>query len=257
MSKKDNETALATVGEKKKGLSLEAIASIYNEDLDEGMDGVVVRLPQYKIIRESGQFLTPEGTCFKDLIGVIVDSHLSFGYWENKDDKRPTCFSFDGKVPSEGVEHPLSPKCISCPMNQFGSAKEGRGKACKNMRRLVILLDGEQFPIRLTLPPTSLKPYDEYVCRLRTKGLPPNAVMTNLSLGMTTTPEGYKVAIASFKTEMTLSPEDYLEYRKLKELVKERRQEAIIEDEYETDESSAVLAEEEASGEYEGRDTPF
>ena len=47
--------------------------------------------------------------------------------------------------------------------NQFGSAAEGNGKACKNMRVLYLLRSGEFMPLQVTLPPTSLKPFREFM----------------------------------------------------------------------------------------------
>lgn len=48
-------------------------------------------------------------------------------------------------------------------MNVFGSATEGKGKACKNMRTLYFLRSGEFIPLQLNLPPTSLKPFRQFI----------------------------------------------------------------------------------------------
>jgi len=213
------------------------LQKLYTEDLRDGMEDVVPRLPQFKIMRESAQFEDPEGEMVKELVGVIIDSHLSFAYWDDKDNNMPVCYSYDGKEPDESVQKPIHSKCISCPMNQWGSAEEGKGKgkACKNMRRMALIVEGESFPSRLTLPPTSLVSYDEYASRLRTKNLPPNAVVTKISLEKKTTPEGYKVSIAIFSAERVLTPQEYLALRKFKEIVHERRNEEIVEEEYSKD----------------------
>ena len=50
-----------------------------------------------------------------------------------------------------------------CGMNQYGTAPEGRGKACKNMRMLYLLQSGESIPIQISLPPTSLKPFKTFI----------------------------------------------------------------------------------------------
>src|SRR5690606_25613194 len=61
----------------------------------------------------------------------------------------PICYAFgdpdsddpEGTMrPHEEAEDPQSDACADCPMNQFGSAPEGRGKACKNTRRLAVML---------------------------------------------------------------------------------------------------------------------
>lgn len=54
--------------------------------------------------------------------------------------------------------------CQLCEMNQYGTDQSGgKGKACKNMRTLYILRSGEAMPIQLSLPPTSLSPFSEFV----------------------------------------------------------------------------------------------
>lgn len=79
---------------------------------------------------------------------------------------------------------PQSNSCLDCPHNQFGSGRTGTGKACTNRRRLYMLLAGtygmtqqglqlnpytepshyETTPfLQMTLPPTTLKGWGEYV----------------------------------------------------------------------------------------------
>ena len=51
-------------------------------------------------------------------------------------------------------------------MNRFGSAPDGsKGKACKNMRVLYLLRSGEYMPLQVNLPPTSIKPFKEFLNR--------------------------------------------------------------------------------------------
>ena len=51
-------------------------------------------------------------------------------------------------------------------MNAYGSAKDGgRGKACKNMRQLYLLRSGEYMPLLVSLPPTSIRPFKEFLNR--------------------------------------------------------------------------------------------
>ena len=47
--------------------------------------------------------------------------------------------------------------------NRFGSDPKGNGKACKNMRMLYLLRSGEMLPIQVSLPPTSIRPYTNFV----------------------------------------------------------------------------------------------
>lgn len=71
----------------------------------------------------------------------------------------PLCSSVDGKT---GYGAPGG-ACAVCALNQYGSVEKGKGKACKNMRSLYILRSGEFMPLLLSLPPTSLRPYSDFI----------------------------------------------------------------------------------------------
>ena len=118
------------------------------------------------------------------LTGVIVHHHPVNVYWEHDFDGAgglPDCSSPDGK-------HGLNAKtgevldCASCPYNQFGSGK-GNSKACKNTHRVYLLRENEPLPILLTLPPTSLRAFKDYLAkRLITKGKRSTDVLTSIKL---------------------------------------------------------------------------
>ena len=76
-----------------------------------------------------------------------------------------------------------SKPCATCPMNQFGSdPKGGKGKACKEMRRLFILQKGDMYPSIMNVPPTSLRQWDAYVSALLSKKQIPLSFVTILNL---------------------------------------------------------------------------
>ena len=114
-------------------------------------------------------------------------SHKSNGLWSKPfgsgDSKTPDCSSIDG-VYGTVTETGEIVECASCPCNAFGSAKggEGRGKACKNMRRLYIMRRGDIFPMVLTLPPTALSAYDSYRTKVMLGRKKMANVMTRISL---------------------------------------------------------------------------
>ena len=110
----------------------------------------------------------------------------------------PDCFALadddEGMEPHENVNSPQHENCAGCPMGQWGSDPNGgRGKACKQTRRLILLpadvLDQEDVPAAILaselaivdVPVTSVKNYANLVNTLSaTINLPVWAVVTNL-----------------------------------------------------------------------------
>lgn len=129
---------------------------------------------------------------------IIASTHANI-YYEDKynpnDIKNPVCYAYsDDPEEREMVPHPKSSKpqsdkCETCPMNQWGSDPDGgRGKACKNTRRLAIIPAGvtpDEVPTAevatLALPVMSVKGFSTYVNKLATLfNRPPLAVVTTL-----------------------------------------------------------------------------
>jgi len=115
----------------------------------------------------------------KEIAGIVIDHHPVNAYWDDKYDGQntpPSCSSMDGKYgngwdanwkavdPETGevIENPTCNGCCAdCYFNKFGS--DGNGKKCKNMHRLYILQEDSALPLILTLPPTSIKNWKNYV----------------------------------------------------------------------------------------------
>jgi hypothetical protein len=83
------------------------------------------------------------------------------------------------------VPEPQAEKCQGCPQNEFETARQGKGKACRNGRRLLVaaVINGVANLKDLALiniPPSSLKSFSRYVKQVATgKKLPLWAVVTN------------------------------------------------------------------------------
>lgn len=139
------------------------------EELAEDMEGLQISFPRIKIPGGGSlQFEIPSDDpdnpdYEKNLVGVILFHHPNNAYWpegsEYDDSATPLCSSQDGKL---GIGEPGG-SCAACALNRFGSAAEGNGKACKNMRVLYLLRSGDFMPLQVTLPPTSLKPFREFM----------------------------------------------------------------------------------------------
>lgn len=137
-------------------------------------------LMKIKVPSGGGRAWDINGDVEKELRGVIVYHSSPNAFWAQAFDGQnnpPDCFSADGHI---GVGNPGG-DCATCPMNQFGS-DGGKGKACKNMKRLYILMEGAMLPVVLNVPPTSLKAYKQYTVGLTTRALPYWGVQTHMTL---------------------------------------------------------------------------
>jgi hypothetical protein len=156
-----------------------------------------------------GEFLSVKGGVLKyrgeviksgELDCVVVASILENCYRPGKYDAdnptSPICYSFgrDEKTmkPHEKSEKPQSDSCKTCQWNEYGTADTGRGKACKNIRRLAIIpidaldkgADGiaDADVTHFELPVTSSTGWSKYVTSLEGQGRPPEAVVTQISV---------------------------------------------------------------------------
>lgn len=124
-----------------------------------------------------------------------------------KENKPPVCASIDSTVPdfeSKLVDPATGTCCCNCKtcyFNQFGSSDQGMGKACKDYKRLVVMLasqDGKTFPVNapaliLDVPATSLKSpkgtnlmmLRECVTALQNGNVPLSAFVVTLKFVMT------------------------------------------------------------------------
>lgn len=148
---------------------LEGGGEFTSEELAEDMDGLSmsfqrVKIPAGGVIQFELPSDDPENPDYaKTLTGVILFNHSTNAYWpegdEYDDNVPPLCSSVDGK---QGIGTPGG-LCQTCALNRFGSGSDGKGKACKNMRVLYLLRSGEYMPLQLTLSPTSIKPWSNFI----------------------------------------------------------------------------------------------
>ena len=181
-------------------------ADFSSEELAEDTDGLTMSFPRIKIPAGGVlQFEIPNGDpqhpdYRPTLTGVILYNHASCAYWpegdEYNDDVPPLCSSVDGK---QGYGEPGG-TCATCTLSQFGSAGNGRGKACKNMRVLYLLRSGEFMPLAINLSPTSISPFREFLNQgfvFRNRATYGSLVA--IGLKRQTNPEGKDYSVATFK----------------------------------------------------------
>lgn len=189
-------------------------------DLKENMAGVEARLPQIKIIHQAQMFEFPDGEKHATFRGTILDISRVNAWWEQSFDETgggvpPDCFSMDGVTPDPFSGKRQNKECRSCGQNAFGS-DGGRGKACKNMKRVHILLEGEMLPHRLTIPPSNLKAIDLYVSLLTSKGIPYQLVTTEFALNKAKNKDG--ITYAEIQMKNVGVTDSLEEARRVKEL---------------------------------------
>jgi len=242
----------------------EDLKAQYLAQVRKSMENVTARLPQIKISRETGLFIFPEDKTFPVFDGIIVDSNLTKAYWHDAysgQKNQPDCASLDAIAPTQwSGDKPMSPKCATCTMNKWGSGvdkdnKPTKGKACRDMRRIHILISGSLIPYRLTLPPTSLVNYDVYITELAGKNLPALAVITKFTTEKGDA-GGFKVS--KFKGEIAgyiaASQEEFNE--KFTDLCKQQKEfevamrgQVIGEDEYTTEDENNLDPSKQVPGE--------
>lgn len=202
-TKKTTGTELApvenfTIANRYEGMDPELLAELKDqmEDLDDesGIQCRLIKIPAggglaYEVQGEDDD----DVEYMKEITGVIVFTHRMNGYWPNSygtgegEDKIPLCSSMDGKTGLCRDSGEVR-SCESCPMNQFGSgtdAKGGasRGKACKNMRRLYMMMNGDPNFYLLTVPPTSIREVNRQLAKIMgSKGIPYTGLIVSLKL---------------------------------------------------------------------------
>lgn len=103
----------------------------------------------------------------------------------DSDGARPTCYSYDGEVPSPNSQEPQAKKCAICPHNQWGARMgengEAKGKACSDNARIALSApDALDNPMLLRVPPASLKGLKEMLKIVASRKVPYNAVIAKV-----------------------------------------------------------------------------
>lgn len=121
---------------------------------------------------------------------TVDKAHYPKAYVEGET-VEPDCWSRDGRAPDPQVAEPRAESCMTCPLNAYGSAANGKGKACGDRKTVLVspitedgdieVFDGHEV-FQLTVPPTSFKNLREYGKQLAAHGLAPEVVVTSISL---------------------------------------------------------------------------
>jgi hypothetical protein len=135
----------------------------------------------------------------KNVEGVILGWRPYRIYWkramkEGGGKLPPDCTSEDGVV---GIGDPGG-VCATCSFSKFGSSQKGKGQACKQIRQLLLVRPYEVLPCLLSVPPTSLKPCQQYFMTLFSRGIPYWGVVTRIGLEKATNEDGMPYSKMTF-----------------------------------------------------------
>ncbi len=174
----------------------------------------------------------------KQIDAVIVFTHRVSAYWPgiygSGDDaaKIPVCSSMDGKMgfnPSTGEVT----ACETCPLNQYGSGVDEngnpkKGKACKNMRRIYMMMDGDPNLYLLTVPPTSIKDINKQLAKILASGTPYTGMIVSFTLEKTKNSTGTPYSKVLVKKSGLLPPAVAAQVVQLRGQIKQQYQSLAI-----------------------------
>ncbi len=127
---------------------------------------------------------------YLDVCIIDANENTSKAYWiagyEQGSTDAPDCASILGVVPDPGVPHPQSAKCGTCKWNKFGTASNGKAKACGDSKRLAVVpawdFENEDWggPMLFRIPPTSFRNFADYVEDQTKQGRDLNLIITRI-----------------------------------------------------------------------------
>lgn len=209
-----------------------AVATL-SEKAAEQLAGIKLELPQLKIPSAGSIFFEIDEEPVKELQGVIVlhgPRHVYFDKDFEGDATPPRCSSRDGVQGIWNIDEDLADgettgevevrNCVDCPFAEFGSDKNGRGKACKEKHQIYILLNNRPLPFSLMLPVSSVGVLNAYATSLFNKGKFLNEVLTSFTLEKTTNKTGIVYSKIVMKKVRDLDENELAACAKVAETVK-------------------------------------
>lgn len=201
-------------------LDQQFIAEIIDNNL-EGMspEFYAIKFPSgggvaFEVLDDNG-----EVDAIKEIQGVIIDHHPMNSFYAKKFDggnESPDCSSLDGEIGYAKLSAPLpwagdKMHCSLCPANKFD---EDGTKKCRNQRRVHLMRENEIFPIRITIPPTSLKAFKDYIMGLTSKAIAFQSVVTSIKLKKAESKGGIIYSAAVFSKVKTLKSDEFISMKK-------------------------------------------
>jgi hypothetical protein len=134
----------------------------------------------------------PESKVDVIILDFILENKLYDSDYDANNPTSPCCYAFglDEKTmkPFDKAPKPTHTQCKGCPMNEFGTADKGSGKACKNTVKIAIVPAGALGELKTTeiviasIPPTSKANFGGYVREIaQSLKRPPFGMVTRIS----------------------------------------------------------------------------
>lgn len=139
-------------------------------------------LPRVKVPSGGGLLWTTvvegKATGTDALEGVLTYFRKQRAFWTDPNPKgnAPDCTSLDGRAPVPGGMYAAGGEradqnpahlCKTCPMFQPGTdLKGGRGAGCKDQRALFLVKKNEVLPTVVTVPPSSVRSFEQFIIGL-------------------------------------------------------------------------------------------
>jgi len=146
--------------------------------------------------------LTGQDIQVPEIIAVIEYYTITRALWPDEFSgkiRQPACYSKDGQ---RGIGDP-GVNCYHCEFNRFGS--KGKGKACKEARDVYLLFGNSVMPVVLQVPPTSIKPFHDFLISLGTKGIKHYEALCSFKLVVDKNAEGIKYSKLSMSLVQPLN----------------------------------------------------
>ena len=260
MAKNKKTTALATletfsIANRYEGMDPEMMEELEDEMIDlDPESGITCR--KIKIPSGGGLAYEVQGEeetdveYMKEIKAVVVFTHRVNGFWagaygDDDQNKAPVCSSIDGKT-GVRIDSGEVISCETCPLNQFGSATDqkgepGKGKACKNMRRLYLMMDNDPNFYLLTVPPTSIKDVNKQLAKIMAGGTPYTGLVLKLTLEKTKNAAGVEYSKVVISKAGLLSTAVSAAAKEMRRQIKEQYQSmAITSEDYAAPEQSTA-----------------
>ena len=168
----------------------------------------------------------------------VVDEQIRGTYGEGDGSKAPACSSMDGKTGLNADTGEVC-NCDTCPYNQYGTGiddkgRQAKGKACKNMRRVYLLMSGDPNLYLLTIPPTSIRAVNRQLTRILSGGTPYVGMVMRFTLERVKNSGGIVYSKVQVQTAGRLPAAAIAQIRQMRAEIKKQHQSmAITLDDYE------------------------